>query len=803
MRKLLLLVLLTTLLPAIGRGQQVPPMRGDSVVTTVPEPTMQSLAQRASDVINVRDYGARGDGQMAMIAATILAGSTTLKVGKPTFAATDVGKAIGIANAGAAPTTGRIVAIPVASAGSDYQGLPAIAFDSAPSPTTAASPAILMGIVSATVTSAGSGCTNGTQTVKLNMKRQSMAPSLSVIVSEGMVTAVSSVRNSGLWNNDYPSANGSPALTNISSVGAACSVSPRFTVSMGVVGIGFGRSYWGTGYGDGYPLKGVKATLSGGSPGTAAKLGTPVVAATIPPLLTIIAAYVSPTQVILRAPAATELAGASTGITWGTLDTAAIQAAVDAGPSIFVPPSPGCYLTDLVTLPSGRTVWGRGASLCLAPGSLNPMFQAAVSAVDIEIQGLTLVGNRSTQLSRASGSSGVSAISGQARISVNQTRIRDFTRHGLSFDGVTGLRVVNNEITGSYYGGGVLLSSRTPSQDAIVIGNTMSDLQLAGVNGYVGIDGGLISSNLVIGSNLGFGDSTSGNVSDCITGYSANSDNRRTIISGNYLRDCGNNGMHWGGDHLTISNNVIVNPLLYCLIVGRSPNSAPTTMVGLVVTGNQCQGATRSVTNRSGGYSIRQVLGGTITGNTADMVYTGIELFGFNNSGGSGVRNMIVSGNNISNAHYCIWLRNKIQDSRVEGNLCSTTQEGVQVGNDYADGFGRFPSLNNYIGPNTFDRLIGSAINEVSGNFNVFEPQHVLNSTGGAIVISGDATLAKPSKGSHPVDALPSAGTYKQQCISVSGSITGNIMACSDGKNWRWVRDNMVVSSEQHHWVPH
>jgi hypothetical protein len=82
--------------------------------------------------ISVKDvpYNAEGDTHMISVPATLAAGSRILMLstaaGRNGFTSVDVGKVIGIAGVGAAPTTGYITAIAVTNSGAGYTSLPTI-----------------------------------------------------------------------------------------------------------------------------------------------------------------------------------------------------------------------------------------------------------------------------------------------------------------------------------------------------------------------------------------------------------------------------------------------------------------------------------------------------------------------------------------------------------------------------------------------------------------------------------------------------------------------------------------------------
>ena len=289
-----------------------------------------SAAQNpATALSNPREWGALADTKVVTIAATINSGTpTTLSVPSNTFASADVGKYIVVPFAGAQISWlgGSITSVPIATNGSGYPAVPTVSFSGGGGSGVLAQPLMQISSVSANVT--GTGCRAGTYTAAIaGGKYNTAAGALSVTITAGSVSAVS-VTTVG----DYfvlPTLTGNVASAAI----PGCSVQPTFnlTANLGSVLI-----QWG---GTGYSLTGgaVTASLSGGSPGTAATLGTVVASPFIAPLATTIAGYTSPTQITLAASASSFLSAQSVRIVWGHDDCSAIN-------------------TEISTLPNGSTI---------------------------------------------------------------------------------------------------------------------------------------------------------------------------------------------------------------------------------------------------------------------------------------------------------------------------------------------------------------------------------------------------------------------------------------------------------------
>lgn len=716
--------------------------------------------------VNVNRLGAKPDARQIATIATIAASSAVLTTADALWSSADVGKTIGIEGAGATPATGRITATAVASAGSDYQASPTIAYAGG-TPTTAAAPVAVVGVVSVTQTSAGAGCPDGAGGADLSMQgAPDIVPRVTATISGGVMTAVS-LTNSGQWQGTFPTSGGSPALTAIPVVVTGCTTYPQVSVSMGLVAVGYGSAYYGAGYGAGYPTTGMTASLSGGSPSVAATLGAVTVTPFVSPLVATIVSVQSATQVTLSAPASTARAAVATNLTWGTLSTTAVQAAVDAGTTVRFAPGPGCYLVGKITLPSNRTLYGERACIMLAPNSYDPMF-AGTGVTGIEAYGLTLIGNLSTFVTSATGS-GAFSFTSSSDINLHHMNIRSFGRHCIAGTSLTNVKVTDNTISGCFFGAGInLASGTTPSVNVIVSRNHVSATQWAGVT-VVPMDGGVISDNVLIGSNAGYGDSTGGNVQDCLTGYSDSPTHRNAVISGNVLRDCGNNGIHWGGDAALIARNTIDNAKLFCLLFGRAPNSAPVQSYDVTITGNQCRGWSTSNPNRSSGYSIRNVTGGAVTGNLATNVYTAFELNGF--AGTPGLRNISVSGNIATTVFRGIWAVQKVQYSAIFGNSISASRSNcIEFSNSIQYSGQSYGDYYNDVGVNVLDNCAGAAVADGgTGGYNRVAPQMIVNSPsgGGAVTMTASTSTAEPQRAAVTIATLPACATGSRGWVMV------------------------------------
>jgi hypothetical protein len=295
---------------------------GNATITATGGSTARTLADRAADLVNVKDGygghpGAKGDGKISSPVVNITNGSSVLTVGSSLFSASDVGKSIIIANAGVAPTSGPVVATPVSSQGGGYASVPTCAVTDGAGTGSGATCAALMTIQSATVSTAGLGCTAGTQIFQVAIDAVGTQAQFTGTVTSGTLSGTLTITSPGLMT-------AMGATTSVPAYGANCSTAPTVNLSYGVGAVQV------TAQGASYSTSQTTAALSGGTPTTAAVMGTPLIGAPIPPLKTTIASYTSPTQITLTDTASTTISGVATQIMWATDDTVAIQNAINA-----------------------------------------------------------------------------------------------------------------------------------------------------------------------------------------------------------------------------------------------------------------------------------------------------------------------------------------------------------------------------------------------------------------------------------------------------------------------------------------
>ena len=317
--------------------------------------------------------GAKGDGRIITPTASIAGSSPTLTTTTSSFTSADVGKTIVVAHAGVAPTTGPVMAQPVVTPGSGYTSVPTCAFTDASSSGSSATCSALMTLQSATVVSGGATCTNGTFVFMASIDGTGTAAQITGTVSGGILSGVLTVTSPGLLT-------AFGTLSGASIYGANCATAPTVNLSYGVGAVQV------TAEGSAYSTTQTTGALSGGSPSVAATLGTTAIGAPIPPLVTTVSAFVSTTQVTLAATASTTISAAATQLLIATDDSAAFQAAINAGSGIKIPPGiywigsvldPGS--NDLTIAGSGMNntilVFDNGTSTSQDSGAWYPLFK--------------------------------------------------------------------------------------------------------------------------------------------------------------------------------------------------------------------------------------------------------------------------------------------------------------------------------------------------------------------------------------------------------------------------------------------
>jgi hypothetical protein len=327
-----------------------------------------TLAARASHNLNViDDYGAKGTAVQQRVYVQTTAGGYDLNIvtGTPNyfptaiFSPSDVGNPIVVEAGGTPLTVGGIASIAIATPGAGYTSVPTLGVSGGSGANALLQPVMIAN--SATLATGGAGCTNGSQTFAL-VGASGTAATFTGTVSSGAVSGSVAVTGSG-------AATYIPWPNGMRLSGAGCATAPTVNVNFGLGSITV------VGSGLNYPLTGgTTASISGGTPTTAATLGTVVVNPIIPPLAATVASYVSPSHVVLSAPFGNSLTNAQTRfVTKGPDDTAAIQAAITAagvsGARVQLP-SGGYCVTSQIEFPNGAVkLVGAGRGLFGTPNT--------------------------------------------------------------------------------------------------------------------------------------------------------------------------------------------------------------------------------------------------------------------------------------------------------------------------------------------------------------------------------------------------------------------------------------------------
>lgn len=366
-------------------------------------PASAAFVDTPPALINVKGspYYARGDGRIVTPIVGITNSGNILTTNSPIFTSSDIGKTIIVANAGTAPTTGPIVQQPVLTPGNGYTGVPSCSFTDSSSSGSGATCQSLMTLQSATLVSGGTGCTaSGTFVFMTAIDSTGTAAQVSATTnSSGVVTGSLTIVSPGLVT-----AFGTLSGANI--YGANCATAPTVNLSYGVGAVLVSAE------GTTYSTTQTSGALTGGSPSVAATLGTTAIGAPIPPLVTTIASYISPTKITLVATAGTTISSASTQLLIATDDSAAFQAAENAGSGIFIPA--GTYyigttqtigVTDVTIMGAGlnQTILVHDAGPANAISALFqdlsfpvPAWNGSVELEDFQIRGLLDFGRVNT-----------------------------------------------------------------------------------------------------------------------------------------------------------------------------------------------------------------------------------------------------------------------------------------------------------------------------------------------------------------------------------------------------------------------
>lgn len=454
-------------------------------------------------------------------------------------------------------------------------------------------------------------------------------------------------------------------------------------------------------------------------------------------------------------------------------DTTALEAAIASGIPLMIPEKPYLYDGD-ITIPSNKTIRAAGpaSKLILKPGSTNHGLKTGTNT-GIIIDGLELAGNCLTDRSDT-GSCGIFAEPGGGKIQITNCFIHHWARHGIALDGVTNAKVHHNTVEDMRWGAGILCSRTEFSTDVEVTNNSVSRVQQGSIHAYFGVKGWRVMYNYCDGTDAGVTVAGGGEVADPITSYveDATGSLLDAVVIGNICLNSGNNGMHLGGDRLTISGNIIVNPINGGIVVAKADNTTPDPAVVLNVTGNVIHYTTNAGAAPRG-INIRNFKYICVCGNTVDGAQVGVELNGLDTTG-DGVSFGGVFGNTITMYDtYGIWLRNKVKGLNIHGN--DLTADATSSTNDIREDLVSAVQSDNFVFNNTSRdadtvygqmlRAPGSGVIAV-GNEN---GEHLRVGSASASVVNGWA-VAGNGAGSPPILSVRGSDTDIDAFIATKGT---------------------------------
>lgn len=296
----------------------------------------------------------------------------------------------------------------------------------------------------------------------------------------------------------------------------------------------------------------------------------------------------------------------------------------------------------------------------------------------------------------------------------------------------------------------------------VAINNGTHGVGLIGVGKY-----GTISGNTASGSGI----------ADNFTAY--NTACRHLTVTGNVSRDGANNGIHFGGENIIISNNTVFDPTMHGIVV-YSHNTED--VVNVVVSGNVVESAGLS------GIWIDRGTEFSITGNIVNgCTQHGILIDGTNTNG-------VVAANTVKgNGADGIRLENSTQIA-INGNLCAANlSDGIQLsnssecsvtGNNCKDNATPFnesgTSNNNFISGNDF-------VGNTSDNLALIGSTTILrnNDNSGTNLLASAATITLPKY----TDYIVITGTTNITSITASWArrvVTlrfDDVLTVTDGSN--------------------
>lgn len=346
----------------------------------------RTLAARAVDRLNIRDFGAAGDTRQYQGAVTLAAGSTTLS-GLPagTFSAADVGKTVIVRGAGPQTATGSVMAVAVATPGYGYTAAPSLTLGGTGQGVGTRAQAI-MGIDPAHLTwlnGYGAGLPAGTQTFGIYLATG--GGTLENAYFTATVTGGAIDPTTIAWQDTAPLQGAFLRVPSSLLTTLECTTCTTGSGTLPVVALSFGVRQIYLTEGSNYPLTGVTVAVSGGQPAASAAVtasisGTTltvsaVASGTLAPGQAVTGTGVAANTVITARGTGTGGTGTYTVSISQTVASAALTATATAAPTalgaVTVTPATAPLMTTIGKVDSDTQVELATAASTAAPAALN------------------------------------------------------------------------------------------------------------------------------------------------------------------------------------------------------------------------------------------------------------------------------------------------------------------------------------------------------------------------------------------------------------------------------------------------
>lgn len=266
-----------------------------------------------------------------------------------------------------------------------------------------------------------------------------------------------------------------------------------------------------------------------------------------------------------------------------------------AAKDCFVPNLPGMkYLIGAtVIVPTGTRMVSNGAVIVLANGVNNHVFRLANGADNVRIMGLRIDGNKANN----TGGNGIST-GPCTNVAIKDNYVFNTSANGIFLNGASsvGFDISGNNVTGC----GLAGITASDGVNHFVFSNNRTWLNNTHGIGLIGA-----ATNGAIVANASWDNGQGIEVADNITGYNTGIDN--VVVSGNVTRGGLNNGIHMGGQRITMVGNIAYGATQYGIVM------RPDTGVG-----DDCIMANNvSYNNGVSGFWIENCNSGTVSGNVS------------------------------------------------------------------------------------------------------------------------------------------------------------------------------------------